>query len=70
VAADFLQRGLLPMITPEMALAEAFEQFLVHHGERLPAVQSADDPLLLGVVYKTALLDAYARLNRDPLAAP
>jgi hypothetical protein len=28
------------------------------------------DPLLLGVVYKTALLDAYARLNRDPLAAP
>jgi CIC family chloride channel protein len=69
VAADFLRRGLLPVITPEMALAEAFEQFLVHHGERLPAVQSATDPLLLGVVYKTALLDAYARLNRDPLAA-
>jgi CIC family chloride channel protein len=70
VAADFLRRGLLPVITPEMALAEAFEQFLVHHGERLPAVQSADDPLLLGVVYKTALLDAYARLNRDPLSTP
>jgi CIC family chloride channel protein len=69
-AADFLQRGLLPLLTPEMSLPEAFEQFLAHHGERLPAVQSLADPLLLGVVYKTALLDAYARLNRDPLAAP
>ena len=67
-AADLLHRDLLPVITPGMALAEAFEQFLAHHGERLPAVQSLDDPVLLGVVYKTALLDAYVRLNRDPLA--
>jgi CIC family chloride channel protein len=58
------------VITPEMALGQAFEQFLAHHGERLPAVQSLADPLLLGVVYKTALLDAYARLDRDPLASP
>jgi chloride channel protein, CIC family len=69
-AADFVHRGLLPVITPEMALAEGFEQFLAHHGERLPVVQSLDDPVLLGVVYKTALLDAYVRLDRDPLAGP
>jgi CIC family chloride channel protein len=70
VAADFLRCELLPVITPEMALGQAFEQFLAHHGERLPVVQSVADPLLLGVVYKTALLDAYARLDRDPLAVP
>jgi CIC family chloride channel protein len=69
VAADFLRCDVLPVITPEMALAEAFQQFLAHHGERLPVVQSLADPLLLGVVYKTALLDAYARLNREPLSA-
>jgi CIC family chloride channel protein len=69
-AADFLRRDFLPVITPEMALGEAFEQFLAHHGERLPVVQGVADPLLLGVVYKTALLDAYARLGSDPLAAP
>lgn len=69
-AADLVQRGLLPVVTPEMSLQEAFQQFLAHHGERLPVVQGEDDPVLLGVVYKTALLDAYARLDRDPLSAP
>jgi CIC family chloride channel protein len=69
-AASFLRRDFLPLITPEMALGQAFEQFLAHHGERLPVVRSLEDPVLLGVVYKTALLDAYARLNRDPLTAP
>jgi chloride channel protein, CIC family len=69
-AAELVQRDALPLITPEMALDEAFKQFLAHHGERLPVVHSVDDPVLLGVVYKTALLDAYARLNRDPLTAP
>jgi CIC family chloride channel protein len=69
-AASFLRRDLLPLITPEMALEQAFEQFQAHHGERLPVVRSLDEPVLLGVVYKTALLDAYVRLNRDPLTAP
>jgi CIC family chloride channel protein len=63
VARDFLRRDALPLVTPGMSLADAYRQFLIHHGERLPAVQSEADPLLLGVVYKTALLDAYARLQ-------
>jgi CIC family chloride channel protein len=62
-ARDFVRPGLLPLITPQMALPEAYGQFLAHHGERLPVVQGLADPLLLGVVYKTALLDAYARLQ-------
>jgi CIC family chloride channel protein len=67
-AGDFVRPDLLPLVTPGMALADAYQQFLVHHGERLPVVQSLADPLLLGVVYKTALLDAYARLQ--PQAFP
>lgn len=63
-ARDFLQPGLLPLVTPGMTLGEAYRQFLAHHGERLPVVQDVDDPVLLGAVYKTALLDAYARLQR------
>lgn len=63
-AQDFLRRDFLPVITPEMSLDEALQCFLRHQGERLPAVQSIEEPVLLGVVYKTALLEAYFHLNR------
>ena len=63
-AQDFLRRDFLPVITPEMSLGDALQYFLVHQGERLPVVQSLEEPILLGVVYKTSLLDAYFRLNR------
>jgi CIC family chloride channel protein len=62
-AADFLRVGFLPVITPEMSLGEALERFMLHRGERLPIVQSVDDPVLLGAIYKTSLLDAYYRLS-------
>lgn len=62
-ARDFLRRDFLKVITPEMSLNAALNCFLAHQGERLPAIRSQDDPQLLGVVYKTALLDAYYRLN-------
>lgn len=63
-AQDFLRRDYLEVITPEMSLDEALHCFLMHQGERLPAIHSTEDPQLLGVVNKTALLDAYYRLNR------
>jgi CIC family chloride channel protein len=69
VAEDFLQRDFLPVITPEMSLASGFGQFYLHHGERLPAVESSANPVLLGAVYKTDLLDAYVRLNRGAFSA-
>lgn len=62
-AADYLRRDFLPVITPEMSLSEALQRFLTHQGERLPVVQSIDDPVLLGAIYKTSLLDAYYRLS-------
>ncbi|GGI53936.1 ClcB-like voltage-gated chloride channel protein [Oxalicibacterium solurbis] len=62
-AADYLRRDFLPVITPEMSLSEALQRFLTHQGERLPIVQSSTDPVLLGAIYKTSLLDAYYRLS-------
>ncbi|HWV62702.1 MAG TPA: ClcB-like voltage-gated chloride channel protein [Oxalicibacterium sp.] len=62
-AADYLRRDFLPVITPEMSLSEALQRFLTHQGERLPIVQSTNDPVLLGAIYKTSLLDAYYRLS-------
>ncbi len=62
-AKDFLRRDLLQVITPDMSLDAALQRFLLHQGERLPAIQSEQDPVLLGVVYKTSLLDAYFRLT-------
>ncbi len=63
-AADYLRREHLHVLTPDMPLGEALQHFLQHLGERLPVVQSVDKPVLLGVVYKSALLDACFQLSR------
>lgn len=64
LAADFLRRDFVHVITPEMSLEQALQHFLAHQGERLPAVGDIN-PSLLGVVYKSSLLDAYFKLNRS-----
>ncbi|MDP5008334.1 MAG: ClcB-like voltage-gated chloride channel protein, partial [Glaciimonas sp.] len=51
-AGAFLRREFLHVITPDMSLGKALELFLDHQGERLPIVQSVDNPVLLGAVYK------------------
>jgi CIC family chloride channel protein len=63
-AADFLRRGFLHVVTADMSLGEGLQRFLDHQGERLPAIQSTEQPVLLGAVYKTSLLDAYFRLDK------
>ncbi|MFC5474340.1 ClcB-like voltage-gated chloride channel protein [Paraherbaspirillum soli] len=65
LAADFLRKDFLQVVTPGMSLGEALQSFLEHQGERLPVVRSLADPELLGAVYKTSLLDAYFRLDRS-----
>ncbi|WP_293028822.1 ClcB-like voltage-gated chloride channel protein [Pandoraea sp.] len=64
-AVEFLRRDFVHVVTPDMSLGEALEHFLAHQGERLPTVESIDNPTLLGVVYKSSLLDAYFKLNRS-----
>ena len=61
-AADFVCQEIRPL-TPDMSLGTALEYFMTHQGERLPVVRAADDPVLLGAVHKTSLLDAYVRLS-------
>ena len=61
-AADYLQPEF-DVLTPDMSLGEALQHFLAFQGERLPVIEKKTQPLLLGVVYKTSLLDAYFRLN-------
>ncbi|SAL82270.1 voltage-gated ClC-type chloride channel ClcB [Caballeronia terrestris] len=66
-AADYLQPHF-DALMPDMALGEALQHFLAFQGERLPVIENNAQPLLLGVVYKTSLLNAYFRLNRSPAA--
>jgi chloride channel protein, CIC family len=61
-AADYLQPEF-DVLTPDLSLGEALQHFLAFQGERLPVIENKTQPLLLGVVYKTSLLDAYFRLN-------
>jgi chloride channel protein, CIC family len=69
-ARDFLHSDLLPLITPDMTLVDAYRQFLVHHGERLPVVRSLDDPVLLGAIRKTEILSAFAELQqKEPFSS-
>lgn len=57
-AGDFLCSDRLHLLTPEMSLDQGLRHFLDHQGERLPVVQSLEVPILLGAVYKSALLEA------------
>jgi len=61
-AADYLQPEFA-VLTPDMPIGVALQRFLAFQGERLPVVASAEEPTLLGAVYKTTLLDAYRRMN-------
>ena len=61
-AADFLSQEVRP-VTSGMDLAEALQRFMEHHGERLPLVESSIDPVLLGAVSKSALLQTYVKLS-------
>jgi CIC family chloride channel protein len=67
-AADLLSREIEPL-PAEMELGQALQYFLEHRGERLPVVESAANPVLLGVVAKSALLATYVRLSEQSPAA-
>jgi CIC family chloride channel protein len=61
-AGDLLSDEVRPL-TQDMDLGAALQRFIEHPGERLPVVRSASDPVLLGVVHKTTLLETYVRLS-------
>jgi CIC family chloride channel protein len=61
-AADLLSQVVVP-IAADTGLGEALQRFLEHRGERLPVIENAAHPVLLGVVTKSALLSTYVRLS-------
>jgi len=64
-ATDLLRRDFLRILTPDMSLSDAFQHFQVHQGERLPVVGSCENPVFLGAVFKTSLLDAFFKLSQS-----
>ena len=62
-----LLREAFLVLTADMSISEALQLFLAHQGERLPVVESLANPVLLGVVYKSWLLDTYVQLSSTEL---
>jgi CIC family chloride channel protein len=52
-----VQPHFIPVLHPDMTLGEGLELFLTFMGERLPVLLSKDEPILLGVVHKSAILE-------------
>ncbi len=64
-AGDVLRRGFVKTLNPDMTLDQAQDYFLQFQGERLPVVNHDVHPKLLGVVYKSALLEKYSALKKS-----
>ncbi|TCT00472.1 CIC family chloride channel protein [Paralcaligenes ureilyticus] len=65
LAGDVLRLDFVKPLYPDMTLDEAQGIFVNHPGERLPVVSRDARPRLLGVVYKSALLEKYCALKKS-----
>lgn len=65
VAGDVVRFDFIKTLHPDMSLDEAQDIFVQFQGERLPVVSRDEQPRLLGVVYKSALLEKYSALKRS-----
>ncbi len=63
-AADVLQLDAIKTLHPDMTLDQAQDYFVQFPGERLPVVTRDGPPHLLGVVYKSSLLEKYSALKK------
>ena len=61
-AGDLLAQDIAP-IEADLDLGQALQRFMAHRGERLPVIESAANPVLMGVVAKSRLLATYVRLS-------
>jgi len=64
-AGDVIRLDFVKTLHPDMGLDEAQEMFVQFRGERLPVVSRGESPQLLGVVYKSSLLEKYSALKRS-----
>lgn len=63
--ADVLRPDFVKTLTPSLSLDEAQDYFVNFSGERLPVLSEEAEPRLLGVVYKSALLEKYTAIKRS-----
>ncbi len=61
---EVLRLDFVHPLHPDLSLDEAQTQFSAFRGERLPVVSRGESPKLLGVVYKSDLLERYSSLKR------
>src|SRR5690606_27478123 len=64
-AGEVLRLNFVKTLHPDMTLDEAQDYFVQFEGERLPVVTRDDAPRLLGVVYKSALLEKYSAIKKS-----
>lgn len=62
---EVMRVDYLKTLTPGMTLDQAQDHFISFRGERLPVLSPGEDPRLLGVVYKSAVLERYSALKRS-----
>jgi len=68
VIAKEIARADIPTLTRSTTLDEAMNLFVRHGGERLPVVENAENPLLIGSVSKMDVILAMAQItNSDAL---
>lgn len=64
-AGDVLRLDFVRALHTDMTLDRVQDYFVQFTGERLPVVSRDDEPRLLGVVYKSALLEKYSALKKS-----
>ncbi len=64
-AGEVIRRDFVKTLHADMSLDQAQDYFVQFRGERLPVVSRDEHPVLLGVVYKSAVLEKYSALKRS-----
>ncbi|AYR21585.1 ClcB-like voltage-gated chloride channel protein [Alcaligenes faecalis] len=65
VVGDILRMDFVKTLYPTMSLDEAQEHFVSFAGERLPVLNGDGSGRLIGVVYKSAVLEKYSAIKRS-----
>jgi CIC family chloride channel protein len=65
VVGDILRMDFVKTLYPNMSLDEAQEHFVSFAGERLPVLNGDGSGRLIGVVYKSAVLEKYSAIKRS-----
>ena len=65
LAGDVLRLDFVRTLHTNMTLDQAQDYFVQFAGERLPVVSRGNQPRLLGVVYKSSVLEKYSALKKS-----